>query len=383
MTTPTSDALRVQISQVARWRMARNLIAVYSEIAQRTGVSSPPSTSFGADDRAETLDAVEKWFDSVDKALPVADFRSALASVTASNGESGLHAVAQHFMTKRRLDDESRKKLEFVLVQYFLISSPPSFHAKTISVRDVGEVLHPLLGDVGGAPASAAEIEQLGTRLQNCSTVRELYDIVTAMESCKQAMGVDYYNPAMLVSITHAQYLLRLAARNVVRNAVEETVRQLEQLRARGTKVLDCRAAGASEHEPVDGLILTWKGLGEADIEYRIAEFAPALLALEKVLAEAGGGSSPQLAQELASLRSITEQLSAQLTAITQRVQRLEILVPSPGSTSAVEPVKWPSTPAGIPIAMRTAPSTDPASVSAVPDIRPIAPVPQNGKPQH
>ena len=146
--------------------------------------------------------------------------------------------------------------------------------------------------------------------------------------------------------------------------------------------MLDCRAAGMTDREPVDGLILTWKGLGEADVEYRIHEIAPALLGMEQVLADRTS-SSPQMAQELASLRSMAEKLSAQLAALGQRVQRLEILVPPQGSTSAVEPVKWPAAMPTIPIAMRSAspnPETAPARPS--PEIRPAMPVPQNGKPQ-
>lgn len=383
MTTPTSDAHRVQISQVARWRLARNLISVYTEIARRSGASSPPPTGFSNDDRPESLDAIDQWFNSVDDALSSASFRAALGPMTATNGESALSAVAQHFMAKRRTDEESRKKIEFVLVQYFIVSSPPSFHSKTISCRDVAEVLHPLIGAAGGNVPASADFEQLASRLQNCASVRELYETAAALDSQKQAMGDGYYDPGALVHITHTQYLLRLAARNVIGTSVQELVRQLEDLRTRGVKLLDCRAVGATEHEPVDGLILTWKGLGDADLEYRIHELAPALLAMEKVLGERSG-SNPQMAQELASLRSMAERLSAQLASISQRVQRLEILVPTPGSTSAVEPVKWPSAAgnvANIPIAMRTAPASSPEPPSARPatDGKPASPLPPNG----
>lgn len=386
MTTPTGDARRVQISQVARWRLARNLVAVYAEIARRSGVSSPPSTSF-ADDRLESLDAMDQWFDSVDDSLSATRFRSALGAMLGSNGESALYAVAQHLMSKRRPDEESRKKIEFVLVQYFLISSPPSFHTKTVTSRDVAEVLQQLLATGGGAALEyLAEIEQLTARLQNCTTVRDLYEIATALETCKQAMGNDYYEPDALAHITHSQHLLRLAAREIARTAVPEVVRQMEELRARGVTTLDCRAVGSSEHEPIDGLILTWKGLGETDIEYRVHEFAPALLGLEKALADRSP-NNPQLGAEIASLRSMAERLSAQLAAISQRVQRLEILIPAPGSTAPLDPSKWrpaplpPSPASTMPIAIRTAPalSPEPAPARAVAEIRPAAVTPQNG----
>lgn len=387
MTSPTSDARRVQISQVARWRLARNLISVYTEIARRSGVPAPPSGSFGADDRPESLDAAEKWFDSVDDSLTATRFRSALAAIIGGNGESALYAVAQHLISKRRLDEESRRKIEFVLVQYFLVCSPPSFHSKTVSVREVAEVLQPLT-NASGSTVSAylTNLEQLAARLQSCATVREIYEIATSLEQCKQAMGNEYYEPDALVLITHAQHLLRLAAREVMRTAVPELVRQLEELRARGIMTLDCRAAGSSEQEPVDAMILTWKGVSEADIDYRIDEFAPALLGMEKVLTDRSG-SNPQFNAELASLRAMAEKLSTQLAAISQRVQRLEILVPTTAPTPVADAPKWrpsplPATPAPtMPIAMRTAAATppEPAPVRSAGEIRPVAVTPQNG----
>jgi hypothetical protein len=222
--------------------------------------------------------------------------------------------------------------------------------------------------------------------LQNCATVRELHEIATALEECKQSMGNEFYEPDALIRITLAHHLLLLAGRDVMRTTVPELVRQLEQLRARGVTTLDCSAAGCSDQEPVDALILTWKAVREADIDYRVHEFAPAFIAIEKALADRSA-PNPQISAEIASLRSLAERLSAQLAGISQRVQRLEILLPTQGSTPSIDLPKWPTSipsaavPPIVPAATRTAPATppEPAPLRAAAEIRPLAATPHNG----
>ncbi len=334
MNTAAGAERSVQITQVAQWRLARNLFAVYAELARNAGVCPPPYSSFGADDRPEALDAVNKWFDAVDDTLSAADFRAAMAAFGGTNTESVLYTVAQHLLSRRRTDPESRKKLEFVLVQYFLVCSPPSFHTKSVTCHDIAAVLQPLTNDSGEATSESLLIlSNLADRLQNCTTLRELHEIAGSLETCKQEMGDSYYEPASLAHITHAQYLLKLVAREVAPAAVTAVTSKMEQLRERGVTTLDCRNAGLSDQEVLTVLVAKWKGLNESDIEYRLDEIAPAVLGLETTLnpdtSRPAPASNPQLEGEVAALRTLADRLSTQLAAITQRVQRLEALVPA------------------------------------------------------
>lgn len=383
-----NTATGMQLSQVAQWRLARNLFAVYAELASRsvgTGVCPPPYSSFGADDRPESLDTVNRWFDAVDNSLSAADFRSALGAITGTNGESALYTVAQHLLSKRRTDPESRKKLEFVLVQYFLACSPPSFHTKAVTCSDISAVLQPLIPHAADTSESLLILANLSTRLQNCATLRELHEIAGTLEGCKQEMGDAYYETAALAHITHAQYLMKLVARDVARTSVTEVTSKMEQLRERGVTTLDCRAAGLTDQEVLTVLVAKWKGLNESDIEYRLDEIAPVLLGMEKTLGDKTSGSNPQLDAEIEALRSLADRLSTQIAAITQRVQRLESLVPASGSTLASDLQRARATsplppPAPIaPIAVRAANLAKPEAAPGRTSTEQHPPTPPNG----
>ncbi len=375
-----SSERSVQISQVAQWRLARNLFAIYADLSRDSGLCPPPFSSFGADDRPESLEAVYQWFDTVDTNLPATNFRSAIGAASGMNGESSLYTVAQHLLSKRRTDVESRKKVEFVLVQYFLLCSPPSFHSKSVVCRDVAEVLQPLIGNSTDSTSEAALIlENLAARLQNCATLRDLYDIFTALEKCKEEAEDSYYEQSVLARITHVQYLLRLVTRDIFRSSVEEIIRQTDELRERGVTTLDCRAAGLSDSEVLAALALKWKGLNQEDIENRIEELVPQLLGMEKTLTQTSA-SDPQMNAELASLRSLADRLSTQLAAVSQRVQRLEALIPASAWTSDSTRVRQTSHPEPFPpIAARAAAATP----NLMPARTPADAIPQNGAPKN
>lgn len=417
MNSPSADGRgpnagrSVQLTQVAQWRLARNLFPVYAELASRSaGVCPPPFSSFGADDRPESLDAVKNWFDAVDNTLSPADFRASMAAIIASNGESALYTVAQHLLASRRSDAASRSKLEFVLVQYFLVCSPPSFHTRSATCADISAVLQPVwprLPAAGATSVASADdggdstsdslliLSGLAARLQNCSTLSELYEIAGTLETCKQQMGDAYYEPAALAHITHAQFLLKLGARDVARTSVTDVTSKIEQLRQRGVTTLDCRAAGLTDREVLTVLVAKWKGLNDSDIEYRLDEIAPVLLAVEKTLGDQTSsaactttdvGRVGQLESDLASLRSLADRLSTQLAAITQRVQRLEASMPASELRRLSEvPRTRPTTPATpgplAPIAVRaTTSAAATASTAAKPAGPPNATTP-NGNP--
>lgn len=369
MAIATVDGRGMQISQVAQWRLARNLFAVYAELARTSGICKPPFSSFGADDHPESLEAVEKWFDAVETSLSPEQFRAAIGTLAGANAESALYTVAQHLIAKRRADTDSKKKLEFVLVQYFLVCSPPSFHSNRLTYSDVAEVLQPLIPTNGEVTSEAVlKLQNLAARVQNCGTLRELQEISSAIDECKQTFGDTYYQSAVLVRVTHAQFLLRVVARELVKGFATDLLQQLEELQARSVTAVDCRAAGLSEKEDVAALIAKLRDLIGSECP---EDSTAVLVGMEKVLAERANANAncnaapnAQLQAELASLRSLADHLSTQLAVITQRVQRLEMLVPVPPPITMSEaPRPRPAAPpiAGTPLATRTAEVNRPA----------------------
>ena len=106
----------------------------------------------------------------------------------------------------------------------------------------------------------------------------------------------------------------------------------MEGVRSRGTEYLDCTAAGMSARESVAALIQKWKSwVVPHDIEFWLDELAPMLLGVEHALGSAAGTAVDSrvetLLGEMGRLRALLETMTAQLAALTQRLQRLEARV--------------------------------------------------------
>jgi len=319
----------MSVSIVAEWRIARNLFPIYTELVRQSGQCPPPFSSFGADDRPESLDAVRGWFDAVDASCPAAQFRAQAEAVVGVN-DTAWHAIALHFLNVRRGDPETRKKLAFVLTRYFTICAPPSFLSKSVTRRHVADVLQPLIGECAeSALNSPTPADEFLRRLEHCRGMADLTAIFSEFTGCDQFFREPALAPAALAQATHLHYLLHLVAIEVVQAQTAHVLTGLKALHERGIETLECQTAGVREKKPIDGLIAFWsKWKPPADIEYWLDELSSALLGLDKELGGApSGGPDPRVDAEFAALRTLAEKLGTQLSAVTQRLQRLESLV--------------------------------------------------------
>lgn len=322
------------ISVVAQWRLARNLFPIYAELTRNSQYCPPPPCStFESDDRPESLQAIRQWFDAVDGSLSPARFRAALQAANALNSDSTLHAIAQHFLARRDASAESREKLDFLLVRYFSVCSPPSFHSRTLSRRNVADVLQPLLGDCAEPhPEWLAPLDAFLQKLDACPPLAALLTLLKEVAAWKASLGERYFQPIAAIELTHLHYMLHLVTVEAVDNALAQLVKQMEGVRSRGTEYLDCTAAGMSARESVAALIQKWKSwVVPHDIEFWLDELAPMLLGVEHALASAAGTAVDSrvetLLGEMGRLRALLETMTAQLAALTQRLQRLEARV--------------------------------------------------------
>ena len=320
------------ISVVAQWRLARNLFPIYSELTRNSQYCPPPPCStFESDDRPESLQAIRQWFEAVDTSLSPARFRAALQAANALNNDSTLHAIAQHFLARRNPSPEAREKLDFLLVRYFSVCSPPSFHSRTLSRRAVGEVLQPLVGDCAEPhPAWLAPLDSFLEKLER--PMAQLPALLTEVAAWKASLGERYFQPIAAVELTHFHYLLHLVTVEAVDNALSHLVKEMEAARSRGTEYLDCTGAGMSARESLAALIEKWKSwVVPQDVEFWLDELAAMLLGVEKALgsaAEVAADSRVEmLLGEVGRMRALAETMTAQLSALTQRLQRLEARV--------------------------------------------------------
>jgi hypothetical protein len=372
------DGRGMSVSMVAQWRIARNLFPIYAELVRQSGQCPPPVSSFGADDRPESLDAVRDWFDAVDATCPAAQFRARVDTVVGVN-DTAWHAIALHLLAVRRSDPETRKKLAFVLTRYFAICSPPSFLSKSVSRRNVADVLQPLIGDCAEpAFTSPTPADELLHRLEACRGMADLAAVFSDFTDCDQFFCEPYLAPAALAQATQLHYLFHVVAVEMVQAQTLNILTRLKALREHGVESVECHTG---EKKAVRDLIEFWsKWNVPADVEYRLEEVSNALLGLDKALTATQGGSpDPRIDGELASLRALAEKLNSQLSSVTQRLQRLESMVDLQGAwTPSAETIaaanKFRVTP---PPVFSQPPNMTP--IAARPTVRTPADAPQPG----
>src|SRR4051812_4059385 len=142
-------------SPVAKWRSARRLYPIYTALALQFGLDAPPYENL--DDPAvqgdpNFLARVQAWFDAIDERLHVAEFRQLLQGTAVAASEDKLQVLIERHYTKPDKTEADRDKLDFLLVQYFAVCSPPTVSDRELQMEDAAEVLAPVLGPVVGEP---------------------------------------------------------------------------------------------------------------------------------------------------------------------------------------------------------------------------------------
>jgi len=329
MDTTSRPEGRMSVSMVAEWRVARNLFPIYTELVRQSGQCPPPFSSFGSDDRPESLQAVRQWFAAVDASFTSAEFRERIEAIVGLN-ETAWHTVALHFLGQQNNDHESRNRLAYILVRYFATSCPPSFRAKSVTYQHVAEVMQPLIGNHSESSAAAStSADDLLRKIEACRSLEDLLIIATDLDRWEGSLGSDYFAPLGLVRATHLRYLFHLNCVETVQAGITEITQRLQAIRERGIEFFDCRGAGLGEKVAIDGLLATWtQRVIPADVEYRLKELVPELVAWDKVLGSPQrNASDPRVEAEISSLRDLAERLVTQLSSITQRIQRLESII--------------------------------------------------------
>ena len=115
-------------SPVARWRSARRLYPIYCALAVQFGFEPAPYENLdeASAQAADFLPRVQAWFDTIDTRLQVAQFRQLLQGTAIASSEEKLQALIERHISKPEKSESDRDKLDFLLVQYFAVCSPPT-----------------------------------------------------------------------------------------------------------------------------------------------------------------------------------------------------------------------------------------------------------------
>jgi hypothetical protein len=244
----------------AEWRTARRIYPVFLGICQRFGMEVHPCKELESPiDRSEpaVLNAVRQWLAHVDDWTQVHQLRQFLQSSPLSN-EGTLRALLTRYLGKEVRSDSDRDKVDFLLVQYFSQCAPSSMLNREVSMEEVAQVMHPVVGAVTAAgPGWLEPLEDALRRLRNCLSIRDLLrqGILYEIRKLKRAADEMYFSPAALVAVTRCNYMLRQAFFRLMRADVEFIRNGLRALQAAAVKVINCRQAHLSAQEPIELLL--------------------------------------------------------------------------------------------------------------------------------
>ncbi len=369
MSSPATSVTEVPGSGVhvphlaAQWRAVRRLYPIYVALATQFGLGIPPYENL--DDAGlsepELVEQVERWFTEMDPRIQVHHLRQLLQNAGIAASEEKLHGLIDRHLSKPELSETDHDKLDFLLVQYFAVCSPPSFQDREVQVDEVAEVLEPVVGRcILPLPEWLGPLQTWVEAMRDCRSLREMQDsgIVKQGHQLRVAARGKGLGPDILVAFTRFSYLLRRTFFHLINSDLKTVELALDQLEARGVSVLDCSAAQLSVATSIQELRRLCRNYKKPVVpDYSVDVSITRLIALREVTERA-------LAEAMLGSRSLAEELGAQLE---ERISRLEqellelrkLAAELVAAASGVQPM-----PAEMPIAAPTS-IAEPESVSA------------------
>ncbi len=342
----TTSSSSTAASPVSQWRTARLLYPTYAALVQRLGLHLPlpqNALELGEAFDPESLIEISRWVAEVDRQVQPHHLRQFLQESELASCEDALHALISHLLAKEDKSEADRDKLDYLLVQYFTASAPPSFQDSAVTREAVAEVLEPVLGNVpSDLPDWLEALDELLERLERCETLGEMWDLglIRQGRELKQTAGLRYFEPKSLVAFTHLNSVLRREVARVMNSDLEFLGESLDKLQARGVQNIDCRAAGFSESESIASLKEKWASWEvPIDAPYTAESLFLPLIALRKVLEDAWqqlrGTELHDVCQQLAWLRKSAVSLTGQMEKVSSELRRQTALFPGPSSFAA------------------------------------------------
>jgi len=239
----------------ARWRAVRRLHKTYLGIVRQGKLEALPSTELDSPidhSDPEVLQRAEEWLTRMDNLISVYHLRVAL-QLSVHADEELLRTLISHHLKKQHKDDFDRDKLDFLLAQYFSQNTPAGAE-DNVDFTCAAEVLQKALGEIGeGISGWQTRTDELLTTASDCENLGDLLEkrVLERGRDLKQSAGQEYFRPAVLVSLTRFNYLVRRIFFRLLLAEVEATFEVLRHLQQRGITTIDCREAGLSERELV------------------------------------------------------------------------------------------------------------------------------------
>ncbi len=238
----------------SQWKEARLVYPLYAAFASHFDLSPlpyPPGELPPARPTRSVFDSGLKWLDVVDEKILAYQMRQIPSDILNASEES-LRALIHRQLRKVNKSDTDRDKIDLLLVQYFVLCASADLVHNEVTLRDVGRLLQPVLGDADVIPLEWCEpLEQILEKIGNCASLRDLLEegLVEQGRMLKESAGHLFYDPAALVSFCRFNFLVRRGFIRVLHADLGAMRQAIAALEAKGVKTVDCRSAGFSAAE--------------------------------------------------------------------------------------------------------------------------------------
>lgn len=263
MTTAT-----VNLSEIAAfWRTARRLYTIYSELNRTFEIGLPLCTEleYPADrSEPEVIARVQQWLEQMDGRVQTWQLRQLLQSTNLQT-EENLHALIRRHLEKQNKTEFDHDKIDFLLVQYFAHCAPQGAFENQTKLKDVGNVLVPILGAVPDKfPDWAAGLDEKLDTLNQCNSLEELQksNALVDVRELKQSLAERYLEVPALISFTRFNFLARRAFFRAMHLDLHAIRIALNELDVRGVTAVDCKEAGLTDQESLEHIrhvVHQWK----------------------------------------------------------------------------------------------------------------------------
>src|SRR5947209_9544161 len=306
----------------ARWRMARRLYPIYSQIDRNFEMGTSPCRELESPiDRLEpeVLDRVNHWFLAFDEKIQPRHLRQILQTSHLANAES-LRDLLNWQLASPAKNIMVRDKVDYLVVQYFAQCAPGALQLKAPNFEQVADVLSEILGDVAPKPpVFNVELQAIMDELNSCSSLGEVFDrkIIERERGLKEKSGGSFFLMPALVAFARCNYLLRHAFFRLLKEDLTQIRKGLEELEQNGKSGVDASSAGLATREPLESL----RSICDAWKKQFLADYSPAnfrqILEISKAIKSAVKDTSKAPLEEMKPPRQATKEPLKQIPPLS------------------------------------------------------------------
>jgi hypothetical protein len=249
------------------WLEARLVYPLYFYLTTHFHLGVPPVSDSALPAACPANDLFSKvthWLDEMDACVKTNQLRQLLHSIKEIQPDS-LRALIWRLLRRPEKSPTDRDNIDLLLATYFALCAPEDLYSCEITLGDVAQVLHNVLGDADSTELEwCAPLDQVLEATKQCQGLREVFaaKLLEKGRELKDASGFMFYDPAALVAFTRFNFLLRRAFFRLLHADLRAIREGLTELERRGISTVDCRSAGLTAQEPIQHLreiSLSWR----------------------------------------------------------------------------------------------------------------------------